>query len=254
MKKTTIIIILIIIITIIISIIYNNTQRLELNGKQNVTLSYREEYMEPGVIIKNANNNNLSKIKIENNINTKKTGNYYVEYTLKLGIRTLKKRRNIKIIDNVQPVIKLEGEQIIRQSINQQYKEPGYTAYDEYDGNITEKVETTTNLDITQYGEYIITYSVQDYSGNITKTNRIIKIIDEIKPKIECKGTTTKIKQGTEKIIDCIAKDNLDGDITKNIEIIGIDDYNKPGIYDVLLKVKDNENNEATLEHEIIIY
>ena len=254
MKKTTIIIILIIIITIIISIIYNNTPRLELNGKQNVTLSYREEYMEPGVIIKNANNNNLSKIKIENNINTKKTGNYYVEYTLKLGIRTLKKRRNIKIIDNVQPVIKLEGEQIIRQSINQQYKEPGYTAYDEYDGNITEKVETTTNLDITQYGEYIITYSVQDYSGNITKTNRIIKIIDEIKPKIECKGTTTKIKQGTEKIIDCIAKDNLDGDITKNIEIIGIDDYNKPGIYDVLLKVKDNENNEATLEHEIIIY
>ncbi len=254
MKKTTIIIILIIIITIIISIIYNNTPRLELNGKQNVTLSYREEYMEPGVIIKNANNNNLSKIKIENNINTKKTGNYYVEYTLKLGIRTLKKRRNIKIIDNVQPVIKLEGEQIIRQSINQQYKEPGYTAYDEYDGNITEKVETTTNLDITQYGEYIITYSVQDDSGNITKTNRIIKIIDEIKPKIECKGTTTKIKQGTEKIIDCIAKDNLDGDITKNIEIIGIDDYNKPGIYDVLLKVKDNENNEATLEHEIIIY
>ena len=79
-------------------------------------------------------------------------------------------------------------------------------------------------------------------------------MIDEIKPKIECKGTTTKIKQGTEKIIDCIAKDNLDGDITKNIEIIGIDDYNKPGIYDVLLKVKDNENNEATLEHEIIIY
>ena len=67
MKKITIIIILIIIITIIISIIYNNTPRLELNGKQNVTLSYREEYMEPGVIIKNANNKNRKQYKHKKN-------------------------------------------------------------------------------------------------------------------------------------------------------------------------------------------
>ena len=95
MKKMIIIFTIILIITI--SIIYNTFPRLQLNGNPNIELSYREEYKEPGVIVKNATGNYMSKIKIENNIDNSKLGNYYIDYSLKLGAKILHVRRNVKI-------------------------------------------------------------------------------------------------------------------------------------------------------------
>ena len=65
MKTRTLIISLLILLTIIIiSIIYTTVPRLELNGVQNMTISYREPYEEPGVILKNANTKYLNKVKM----------------------------------------------------------------------------------------------------------------------------------------------------------------------------------------------
>ena len=186
MKSKTIIPILILLIIITISIIYNTLPRLQLNGPQNMVISYRDEYEEQGVIEKNATGNYMSKIKIDSNIDTKKIGNYYVDYSLKIRGKTLHVRRNVKVIDDINPVIKLKGEQIIKMSINKQYIEPGYIAIDEYDGDITNKVQITGEIDAENYGEYVLTYKATDNSNNQTEVNRIIKVVDEIKPKIIC--------------------------------------------------------------------
>lgn len=254
MKIRHIITILIIVSVITLSIVYNTLPRLQLNGNPNIVMSYRDEYDDPGVIVKNATGNYMSKIKIENNIDTKTLGFYYIDYSLKIGGRTLHTRRTIRIIDDVNPVIKLKGNQIIEQSINKKYEEPGFIAYDEYDGELTDKVETQGKIDENNYGEYIITYKVKDKSNNITEVNRIIKIIDEISPKIECKTEITKIKVGTTKINDCTATDNYDGDITDKIEIKGDYDINTPGTYKITYKVKDDAGNETEKEHTIVVY
>lgn len=253
MNKKILIPIILILLIIIISVIYNTFPRLQLNGSTNMTLSYREEYEEPGVIIKNAKGNYMSKIKIDSNIDTKTIGNYYIDYSINLGGKTLHVRRNIKIIDNISPVIKLKGNQITEMSINNEYKEPGFIAYDEYDGDLTDKVETIGEIDIENYGEYVITYKVKDNSNNTTEVNRIVKIIDEIKPTIECKKDYSEFKIGTENPIDCKAIDNFDGDITEKIKIEGEYNINKPGTYKVIYIVSDDEGNETSLEHNIII-
>lgn len=255
MKKGTIIITLSILsFIIIISVIYNTFPRLQLNGGQNITISYRDQYDDPGVIVKNANGNYMSKIKIDSNIKTEIIGNYYIDYSLKIGGKILHVRRNVKVIDNISPVIKLKGNQITEISINSEYKEPGYTAIDEYDGDLTEKVEIIGEIDAENYGEYVITYRVTDNSNNTTEVNRIVKIIDEEKPKIECKEEYSKFKIGTENPIDCKATDNFDGDITKNIKIEGEYDINTPGTYKIEYTVKDDAGNETKKEHKIIIY
>ena len=254
MKKNRIIIPLLILATIItISIIYNTLPRLQLNGPQNITLSYREEYEEQGVIIKNATGNYTSKIKIDNNIDTKKIGNYYIDYSLKLGGKTLHVRRNVKIIDDIDPVIELKGEQITKISKNKNYVEPGYTAIDEYDGDITDKVQIIGEVDIEKYGEYVLTYKVTDNSNNQTEVNRIIKVIDEIKPKITCTKEEVKIKKGDTIEIPCKAQDNYDGDITKNIKILGEYDTNTPGIYEIKYQAVDAAGNETTENGKIIV-
>ena len=253
MKNKQIIIIIIIIIAIIVlSIIYNTFPRLQLNGNQTITLSYREQYIEPGVIVKNVKTNYVNKIKIDSNIDTKQIGNYYIDYSLKFNGKTLHVRRNVKIIDNIAPVIKLKGDQIIEIPLNEEYKEPGYTAYDEYDGDLTEKVQTIGKVDNEHYGEYIITYKVKDNSDNVTEINRIIKVKDKIKPEIICE-TDTSVLEKENIITGCKAIDNFDGDITKKIEIQG--EYNKdiPGTYEIILSVKDDADNQTKKEHKIII-
>ena len=254
MKKSRIIIpLLILTIIIIISIIYNTLPRLQLNGPHNITLSYREDYEEQGVIIKNATGNYTSKIKIDNNIDTKKIGNYYIDYSLKLGGKTLHVRRNVKIIDDINPVIELKGEQITKISKNKNYVEPGYTAIDEYDGDITDKVQIIGEVDIEKYGEYVLTYKVTDNSNNQTEVNRIIKVIDETKPKITCTQEEVKIKKGDTIEIPCKAQDNYDGDITKNIKILGEYDINTPGIYEIKYQVVDAAGNETIEQGKIIV-
>lgn len=253
MKSKTIIPILILLIIITISIIYNTLPRLQLNGPQNMVISYRDEYEEQGVIVKNATGNYMSKIKIDSNIDTKKIGNYYVDYSLKIGGKTLHVRRNVKVIDDINPVIKLKGEQIIKMSINKQYIEPGYTAIDEYDGDITNKVQITGEIDTENYGEYVLTYKATDNSNNQTEVNRIIKVVDEIKPKIICEQEELKIKQGTQIDTQCKAQDNYDGDITKEMKIIGDYDINIPGTYNIQYQVKDAAGNETIKDYKIIV-
>lgn len=253
MKSKIIIPILILLIIITISIIYNTLPRLQLNGPQNMVISYRDEYEEQGVIVKNATGNYMSKIKIDSNIDTKKIGNYYVDYSLKIGGKTLHVRRNVKVIDDINPVIKLKGEQIIKMSINKQYIEPGYIAIDEYDGDITDKVQITGEIDAENYGEYVLTYKATDNSNNQTEVNRIIKVVDEIKPKIICEQEELKIKQGTQIDTQCKAQDNYDGDITKEMKIIGDYDINTPGTYNIQYQVKDAAGNETTKDYKIIV-
>ena len=253
MKSKTIIPILILIIIITISIIYNKLPRLQLNGPQNMTISYRDEYEEQGVIVKNATGNYMSKIKIDSNIDTKKIGNYYIDYSLKIGGKTLHVRRNVKVIDDINPIIKLKGEQIIKISINKQYVEPGYTAIDEYDGDITNKIQVTGEIDAANYGEYILTYKATDNSNNQTEVNRIIKVVDEIKPRIICDQEELKIKKGTQIEPQCKAQDNYDGDITKELKKIGDYDINTPGTYNIQFQVKDAAGNETIKDYKIIV-
>ena len=252
--RTLIIMIIMLIIIVTISIIYTTIPRLELNGIQNMTISYRKQYEEPGVIIKNASSKNLNKVKIEDNIENATIGTYYVDYTLKLGSRTLKKRRNVKIIDDIQPIIKLEGNQITEISLNEDYKEPGYKAYDEYDGDLTDKVDITGKVDTKNYGEYIIKYKVKDNSNNAVEVNRIVKVIDEEAPKIICESEYSAFEIKTENIIGCKAIDNFDGDITDKLKIKGEHDTNKKGIYNIEYEVEDDSKNKTTINHNIIIY
>lgn len=176
MKKTTIITMIIIVTIITISIIYNTIPRLQLNGSKNITISYKEKYIDPGVIIKNAKGNYMNKIKVESNIDNKKIGDYYIDYSIKIGNKKLYVRRNVKIIDDVSPIIKLKGEKKIEIDLNSTYKEPGYIAIDEIDGDITEKVKIEGEVNTKKPGNYTIKYIVFDHNLNKTEINRTVKV------------------------------------------------------------------------------
>ena len=70
--------------------------------------------------------------------------------------------------------IKLNGNSTITIKVNESFKDPGATATDNKDGDITSKVSVQGSVDTSKTGQYTITYSVTDAAGNSTSVVRTI--------------------------------------------------------------------------------
>lgn len=78
-------------------------------------------------------------------------------------------------IDSRGPELKLKGNGTVYMPVNTAYKELGYTVSDNYDKDIASKVKVTSNVDMSNRGTYVVTYSVSDSAGNSTTlTRRVI--------------------------------------------------------------------------------
>ncbi|MCK9618209.1 MAG: DUF5011 domain-containing protein [Lentimicrobiaceae bacterium] len=81
--------------------------------------------------------------------------------------------------DNTVPDITLGGQANMDIVINSvgNWVEPGFTATDNKDGDITSKVVITGTVDVTKLGTYVITYRVEDEAGNYIVVERTVNVI-----------------------------------------------------------------------------
>ena len=102
--------------------------------------------------------------------------------------------REIIYDDPVPPELNLEGKTIITLEQGTEYKEPGFTANDNCDGDLTEKVEVTGTVDVEAVGTYTLTYTVKDtYENEVTVT----RTIEVVKP--EATETESETEETTKK-------------------------------------------------------
>lgn len=151
---------------------------LKLLGKKEINLSLNEKYTDPGYKI--VPNNKKYKVVVDNNIDENKTGSYEVKYSLQVKNRLINKVRKVNVVDNISPEITLKGSDNIKLYESSDYEEPGFIAFDNYDGDITKNVIVQNDIK-EEVGDYKITYIVEDSSGNKTMVTRNVKILDKKK-------------------------------------------------------------------------
>jgi len=77
------------------------------------------------------------------------------------------------------PVITLSGDQEVTVLKGSNYIDSGATATDNYDGDVTAGIDTTSNVDTSIVDEYKVTYDVDDAAGNhAVQVERIVKVVD----------------------------------------------------------------------------
>ena len=84
--------------------------------------------------------------------------------------------RVIKYYDPFPPELVLLGNADISIALGGTYTEPGFTATDNYEGDITSKVTVSGTVDTTKTGTYTLEYSVTDSYNNVTTAKRIVRI------------------------------------------------------------------------------
>ena len=90
--------------------------------------------------------------------------------------------RKIPYYDPVPPGLYLNGDDRITIMAGNVYEEPGYSASDDADGDITDRVETEGAVNWYRAGTYKISYKVSDTYGNLTRAIRIIKVNPNPRP------------------------------------------------------------------------
>ena len=92
--------------------------------------------------------------------------------------------RKIPYFDPLPPDLVLEGEETIAIPCGTVYADPGYTATDNADGDMTEAVAVEGQVLWYQPGTYELVYTVADAFGNVTQKVRTVTVEAQSRPEV----------------------------------------------------------------------
>lgn len=225
----------------------------KLKGEDKVEMEVFSEYTDHGAkalaCLYNIYQGISKEIKTDNEVDNNKVGEYFVSYHLNYNDIDYEIKRKVIVKDNTSPTILLVGSNEKTICPNQKYVEEGYTASDNYDGDVTNLVSVNTDSEG-------ITYSVTDTSGNSVQEKRIIKYEDTEKPTIRLsEDNTIYLEIGSNyKESGYQAVDNCEGDITNRVVVTNNINNMVAGTYYVNYSVSDSNGNSNSRRRKIIVY
>lgn len=222
-----------------------------LNGSSKETIEYGNTYTEQGATATfnmPASKNVPLNVTIKGSVDSSKLGTYHIHYKAEKGIFSAQKSREVKIVDTKAPIIELNKIDGYYPKTGETYQEEGFTATDNYDGDITSKIKRTEDKNV-------ITYTVSDSSGNKTSVQRTIEYNDGIAPTITLNGDSDiTIKAGTRfEDPGCTAKDSHGNDISDSVSISDNISTYRAGTYTITYSVTDKFGNEASIDRTVTV-
>ena len=228
---------------------------ISLKGNKEMTISLNEKYEDPGVVALLGATDVSSNVKVEGKVDTTKVGDYTLTYIITnlKGYQKQEITRVIKVRDGEKPTLKLKGKSPYVISYQTTYKEPGYTATDNYDGNLTNKVKITGKVNTKKLGTYKLYYTVEDSSSNKITKIRVVKVVDNKSPQITLKGKSRIVIKlnGHYQEPGYTAYDNYEGDMTNKVYISGKVNTKKAGVYKLTYNLSDSSGNFTSVERFI---
>jgi len=147
------------------------------------------------------------------------------------------------------------------------FVDPGYLAYDNVDGLITENVVVTGYVDLETIGTYTLTYTITDAAGNVTVVTRVVVVADTQAPVINLLGPPTVTVPCQSNVnftsptatlsgasVGFTSFDNVDGNITSEV-VVDLGGFCSlcSGTYTITYNVSDAAGNAAIQRTRTVI-
>ncbi len=157
--------------------------------------------------------------------------------------------------DSTAPVLTLNGDANMTIEVGSVFTDPGATAFDNNDGDLTANIIVSGIVDPNVIGEYNLSYEVTDSSDNTTTVTRNVTVVDTTAPIVTLIGADSiTIKRGaTFTDPGATALDNNDGDITGSIVVTGSVNTSAVGEYLLTYRVSDSSGNTATVTRKVTV-
>lgn len=185
---------------------------LTLNGGDTISVEKDSNFTDPGAkAIDNVDGDITSNIKVSGSVDTSKIGTYTITYeitdaagnkekkarkvtvvpktttttTKKTTTKTTTKKANnvvtttkkvISPVVTTPPKLTIKGNNLVSINAGENYTDAGCTATDATGKDITSKIITKSNVNISVPGTYYVTYEVTDSYGNYSSTRRVVSV------------------------------------------------------------------------------
>lgn len=207
-----------------------------VRGEQAMTVDLGADYTEPGVNAFTSgrlfgDRRELAVI-TTGKVYSDTPGVYDLTYTVKFRGEEYSTARSVIVADREAPVIELQHTEGYSPNWFSGYEEEGYTAFDNCDGDITDKV-------LRAEEDGFITYTATDRSGNSTTVERRIPAAEA--PKIILKGDAEMYVNASLWFRDpgYSVHDSMGNDLSEYVTVDGhVEPYN-PGTYELVYSIEN---------------
>lgn len=225
----------------------------QLNGAAEITVEYGSEFSDPGATAC-WHDNVLNKtptalaVTVSGAPNMEKPGTYTVLYEAEYKNVSNSVIRTIHVVDSVAPEIVLVSDPEYYTVRGQEYREEGFTATDNCDGDITDRVQRNVIEDT-------VVYTVRDSSGNTAEVTRKIVYVDADPPTLtlEGDGEITVTAGAQWKDPGCKAVDFEGKDLTDTVTVEGTVNTDTAGTYELTYTVTDDYGNTVSVKRKVTV-
>lgn len=235
----------------IVNVVDTTAPTISITGDVTTTVEHGESYIESGAIATD-NVDAQVEVNVSGTVDSNAVGEYQILYSATdSNGNTSTATRTVLVKDTMGPVVTLLGDETLLVEYGAEFNELGASATDNADGALEINIIGTVNT--SAVGEYTITYSAIDGSGNATIVTRLVKVVDSISPEITLIGDETVTLQDKDiyEELGATAVDNADGSL--NVGIDGEVDTSVTGIYYVTYRAVDHSGNESSVTRKVII-
>ena len=226
----------------------NRNLSLEMNGERHIYVEYGQDYTEPGVRAFNQETGEEIPVTVTGQVDIKRVGKYLLKYTAQVEDMIRTDYRYVYVQDTQAPVIQLTESPDSYTLINHPYQEEGFSATDNYDGDLTRQVNR-------KEADGIVSYTVTDSSGNTTSVTRTIRYIDPEIPQIHLEGGQIAFILAGDNYAEpgYTAVDAADGDLTSAVVATGVVDNLNAGVYTLQYTVSNSRGMTAKLDRTVYV-
>ncbi|MDB2587676.1 DUF5011 domain-containing protein [Flavobacteriaceae bacterium] len=224
-----------------------------LNGDNPMNLTVGDTFNDPGATASdNIDGDLTSEIVATGMVDTATPGTYTRTYTVadSAGNTASVNRTVIVEADIIAPVITLNGANPMEVYLNQPYNEPGATAFDNVDGDLTSQIIITGQVNTSLAGVYTVNYTVSDAAGNQASVNRRVNVIaDTTPPVLTLLGANPMELIVGDPYVEpgYTATDNVDGDLSNSVVVTGSVNISVAGANTLTYSVTDSSSNTTSV-------
>ncbi|WP_372882586.1 DUF5011 domain-containing protein [Psychromonas sp.] len=157
------------------------TPVITLLGDNPLTVNLNDTFTDPGANAQDDADGDISDaIVISGAVDTNTAGTYLLTYSVtdSDGNSASVTREVIVHGNTVPPVITVLGDNPLTVNLNDTFTDPGATARDDIDGDVTSEIVISGTVDTNTAGSYVLTYSVTDSDGNSASATRNVIVSD----------------------------------------------------------------------------
>jgi hypothetical protein len=240
-----------------ITVIDTEAPKLELIGDEVMVVECGATFTDPGTTVTDNCDKDLTATAV-GTVDTSKPGSYRINYSVSdPNQNTDTASRLVVVEDSTAPTITLLGNAAVVLECSTPFIDPGATATDGCGGELTGLITVGGDrVNISEPGEYVISYSVKDPAGNSSETlTRTVRVADTIAPALTLNGGDDAIDCGGVFLdLGASSIDQCDGDLTSSIVVTGDDfDTNVPGVYSVVYSSEDASGRKSTATRTVTV-